>query len=173
MNNRPTILHLPGHLPYPITISSLLVNPDSPIRKHDGLLVYKFFAYETEVQDDDQTEKPVRKEMVEQFDSPWEGILTEWLVKEGTVVNSSKFAPSLFILVLMVVNLLSRLLNPVCTKFHSRIFAPYVEPIYQCKFPLLLARGNMCPVEITQAMYPLNPTFPCLTTTLTSKSHTM
>jgi RNA polymerase II subunit A-like phosphatase len=99
MNNRPTILHLPGHLPYPITISSLLVNPDSPIRKHDGLLVYKFFAYETEVQDDDQTEKPVRKEMVEQFDSPWEGILTEWLVKEGTIVNSSKFAPSLFIFI--------------------------------------------------------------------------
>jgi RNA polymerase II subunit A C-terminal domain phosphatase len=91
MNNRPTILHLPGHLPYPITISSLLVKPDSTIRKHDGLLVYKFFAYESEEQDD-QEEKPVRKERVEQFDSPWEGILTEWLVKEGTIVNSSKYA---------------------------------------------------------------------------------
>ena len=89
MNNRPTILHLPGHLPYPITISSLLVKPDSPIKKHDGLLVYKFFAFESEVQGD-RTERSVRREMVEQFDSPWEGILTEWLVEEGTIVHSSK-----------------------------------------------------------------------------------
>jgi RNA polymerase II subunit A C-terminal domain phosphatase len=89
MNNRPTTLHLPGHLPYPIIVSSLLVKPESPIKKHDGLLVYKFFVDESEEQDDQEV-KPVKKEMVEQFDSPWEGILTEWLVKEGTVVQSSK-----------------------------------------------------------------------------------
>src|SRR5271170_5521782 len=112
MNNRPTILHLPSHLPYPITISSLLVRPDSPIKKHDGLLVYKFFAYESEEQDD-QEEQPVRKERVEQFDSPWEGILTEWLVKEGTIVNSSKFPPIITV-VLTSVNLLSQLSNLVC-----------------------------------------------------------
>lgn len=133
MNNRPTILHLPGHLPYPITISSLLVKPDSPIKKHDGLLVYKFFAYESEEQDD-QEEQSVRKERVEQFDSPWEGILTEWLVKEGTVVNSSKFVP-IVLLVLTLVSLLSRLSNPACMKSRSRIFVPYVEPIYQCTTP--------------------------------------
>jgi hypothetical protein len=27
---------------------------------------------------------------VEQFDSPWEGILTEWHVKVGSVVSSSR-----------------------------------------------------------------------------------
>jgi len=107
MNNRPTILHLPGHLPYPITISSLLIKPDSPIKKHDGLVVYKFFAYESDEQDDHE-EQPVRKERVEQFDSPWEGILTEWLVKEGTVVNSSKCVSLLLSVVLTLVNLLSR-----------------------------------------------------------------
>jgi hypothetical protein len=32
----------------------------------------------------------VRKEMVEQFDSPWEGVLKEWFVKEGSVVSSSR-----------------------------------------------------------------------------------
>ena len=90
MNNRPTTLHLPGHLPFPITISSLLVKADSPIKKHEGLLVYKFFSYVSEEQDDSRREKQVRREMVEQFDSPWEGILTEWLVKEGSVIASSR-----------------------------------------------------------------------------------
>jgi hypothetical protein len=89
MNNRPTTLHLPGHLPYPITITSFLLKPDSPIKKHDGLLVYKFWSYVSEEQED-QEEKSVRKEMVEQFDSPWEGVLTEWLVKEGAVISSAR-----------------------------------------------------------------------------------
>lgn len=92
MNNRPTTLHLPGHLPYPITITSLLVKSDSPIKKHDGLLVYKFYATSsTEDQDDQDDREPERnQEMVDQFDSPWEGILTEWLVNEGAVIHSSR-----------------------------------------------------------------------------------
>jgi len=92
MNTRPTTLHLPGHLPYPITITSLLVQPDSPIKKHDGLLVYKFFVNVNEDRDDqdDQEQQPEKREMVEQFDSPWEGILTEWHVKVGSVVSSSR-----------------------------------------------------------------------------------
>jgi RNA polymerase II subunit A C-terminal domain phosphatase len=90
MNNRPTALNLPGHLPYPITITSLLVKPDSPIKKHDGLLIYKFFSQVSEEQEEDQDEKHVRKEMVEQFDSPWEGVLKEWHVKEGSVISSTR-----------------------------------------------------------------------------------
>lgn len=97
MNNRPTTLHLPGHLPFPITISSLLIKPDSPIKKHDSLLVYKFYSYVSEEQDDVEGEKQVRKEMVEQFDSPWEGILTEWLVKEGSIVSSARFLNPIFL----------------------------------------------------------------------------
>lgn len=98
MNNRPTTLRLPGHLPYPITITSLLVRPDSPIKKHDGLLVYKFYTTSSEEDRDDQDERePERnKEMVDQFDSPWEGILTEWLIKEGDTVHSSRFILLLF-----------------------------------------------------------------------------
>ena len=94
MNKRPTTLQLPAHLPYPITITSLLVKPDSLIRKHDVLLVYKFFAYVNEDRDDqdDQEEPPEKREMVEQFDSSWEGILTEWHVKVGSVISSSRFA---------------------------------------------------------------------------------
>lgn len=65
------------------------MGPGSPIKKHDGLLVYKFYSYVSEDGDDGE-DRPVRKEMVEQFDSPWEGVLTEWLVKEGTVVSSPR-----------------------------------------------------------------------------------
>jgi RNA polymerase II subunit A C-terminal domain phosphatase len=90
MNKRPTTLHLPGHLPFPITITSLLVKPDSQIKKHDGLLVYKFLATVSDDRDGEE-DTPVRKEMVEQFDSPWEGILTEWHITEGAVVSSSRF----------------------------------------------------------------------------------
>ena len=93
MNKSATTLHLPAHLPFPVTIASFLVTPGSSVRKHDGLLVYKFYV--TEEQDDDQDHPVlVRKEMVEQFDSPWEGILKEWLVKEGATVSSSRFGVS-------------------------------------------------------------------------------
>ena len=91
MNNRPTTLHLPSHLPFPITISSLLIKPDSPIKKHDRLLVYKFFSMVSEEQDDVEEERQVKKEMVEQFDSPWEGILSEWFLEEGSVVSSARY----------------------------------------------------------------------------------
>ena len=96
MNRLPTTLRLPSHLPFPITVTSFLVKPDSPIKKHDGLLVYKFFVYVSEEQDDDQRERLVKKEMVEQFDSPWEGTLTEWLIKEGAVVSSARHRSILF-----------------------------------------------------------------------------
>ena len=96
MDNPPRTQHLPGHLPFPVTITSLLVQPDTRIRKHDGLLVYKFFSYVSEDGDDGE-DRAVRKEMVEQFDSPWEGVLTEWFVKEGSVVASSRLAALLLL----------------------------------------------------------------------------
>jgi RNA polymerase II subunit A C-terminal domain phosphatase len=95
MNNSPTTLHLPGHLPFPITITSLLIKPGSPIKKHDGLLIYKFYVSEEQ---EDQEESTIRKEMVEQFDSPWEGILKEWLIKEGTTILSSRLLYFLLII---------------------------------------------------------------------------
>ena len=49
-------------------------------------------------EDDDEGHKQVRKEMVEQFDSPWEGILTEWLVQEGSVVASARSDSNSFFL---------------------------------------------------------------------------
>jgi RNA polymerase II subunit A-like phosphatase len=91
MNQRPTTLHLPGHLPFPITITSLLVQPDSAIEKHEPLLVYKFLPAVEEL-GGDVDDTPLQKEMVEQFDSPWEGVVTEWHVTEGTVVSSSKYS---------------------------------------------------------------------------------
>jgi RNA polymerase II subunit A C-terminal domain phosphatase len=90
MNNRPTTLNLPGHLPYPLTVTSLLVKPGAKIKKHEGLLVYKFRSYVSEDNDDLPDQKSVRKEMLDQFDSPWEGLLTHWLITEGTVVSSSR-----------------------------------------------------------------------------------
>jgi hypothetical protein len=140
MNNRPTTLHLPAHLPFPITISSLLAKPQDPIRKHDGLLVYKFYALETEEQDDDaEAPKQVTKEIFEQFDSPWEGIFNEWLVKEGTVVASARSAiPACCNCcetsahVVCLVNRFSRSSNLVSMKSRSWTSAPYVEQTCQC-----------------------------------------
>ena len=91
MNNRPTTLHLPAHLPFPITISSLLVTPRTPIRKHDGLLVYKFSTLESEERDaGSEGPKDVRRQIFEQFDSPWEGVFDKWFVEEGSVVTSAR-----------------------------------------------------------------------------------
>lgn len=71
------------------------MHPDTPIKKHDGLLVYKFFSNVTEDGDDGE-DRSVQKEMVEQFDSPWEGVLTEWFINEGSVISSSRLALLLF-----------------------------------------------------------------------------
>jgi len=89
MDNPPRTQHFPGHLPFPVTITSLLVPPGTAIKKHDGLLVYKFFSFVSEDGEDGE-DRTVRKEMVEQFDSPWEGVLKEWFVKEGSIVSSSR-----------------------------------------------------------------------------------
>src|SRR5579859_2576083 len=89
MNNRPTTLSLPGHLPYPITITSLLLQAETTVKKHDGLLVYKFIPRGEEEVEEGEERPPTVKETFEQFDSPWEGILTEWHVKEGSVVNNA------------------------------------------------------------------------------------
>jgi RNA polymerase II subunit A-like phosphatase len=99
MNERPTTLHFPGHLPFPITVTSLLVQPQSAIRKHDRLLVYKFVPnVSDELADGDNVS--IRKEMVEQFDSPWDGVVTEWHVSEGSVVHSSSYSLALVCLTL-------------------------------------------------------------------------
>lgn len=134
MNRAPTTLRLPSHLPFPLTVTSFLVKPDSPIRKHDSLLVYKFSAYVSEEQDEDQEEKRVRKEMVEQFDSPWEGILTEWLIEEGAVVSSARYT-SILLSELSLVNLLSQSSNHVYTRSLSKTSVRFVGPIYQCTCP--------------------------------------
>ena len=170
MNRAPTTLRLPSHLPFPLTVTSFLLKPDCPIKKHDGLLVYKFSAYVSEEQDEDQEEKRVRKEMVEQFDSPWEGILTEWLIEEGAVVSSARYA---FILLseLSLVNLLSQSLNHVYMRSLTRTSVRFVEQIYQCT-----ARRHATltsPDAIILATCLLNPTSPCRTTTLTSKLRMM
>jgi RNA polymerase II subunit A-like phosphatase len=95
MNERPTTLHFPGHLPFPITVTSLLVQPQSAIRKHDRLLVYKFVPNNViEEQSDVENISIPNKEMVDQFDSPWDGVVTEWHVKEGSVVHSSSYSSS-------------------------------------------------------------------------------
>jgi|SRR5579859_4283689 len=95
MDNPPRTQHFPGHLPFPITITSLLVRPGTPIRKHDGLLVYKFISNVMEDGEDGE-DRSVQKEMVEQFDSPWEGVLTDWFIKEGSVISSSRLVALLF-----------------------------------------------------------------------------
>lgn len=180
MNNRPTTLHLPAHLPFPITISSLLASPQDPIRKHDGLLVYKFYALESEEQDDDSdAPKQVTKEIFEQFDSPWEGIFHGWLVEEGTVVASARCA------IPACCNCCERSADVVCVQStrslrHRTLSARNLVQGHLCHMwnrlvnvqPRLTALTSATE-KTTPATSPLNPTSPCPMITLTSKSPTM
>jgi RNA polymerase II subunit A C-terminal domain phosphatase len=118
MNNKsPTTLHLPGHLPFPVTITSLLIKSGSTIKKHEGLLVYKFVVSENGEDDGESSSSGkerssiMRKEMFEQFDSSWEGTIKEWYVKEGATISSSRsvlFILFFYALRLMCVYLVNR-----------------------------------------------------------------
>ncbi|KAG4302701.1 hypothetical protein PCK1_001056 [Pneumocystis canis] len=87
MNQEPTYIYLPPSLRYPVTIVSVQMKEHHSVRKHDALLSYKYQGAFTEY-DEDGSERVVAREYVEVFQSPIEGVIETWFVKEGMVIDN-------------------------------------------------------------------------------------
>ncbi|KAK5993080.1 RNA polymerase II subunit A C-terminal domain phosphatase [Cladobotryum mycophilum] len=72
---------LGSRLHYPITITKLLKSPGDIVKKQETIIEYKF-TWRRKIGDDTWTDETTYTE----FDSPAEGILKEWRIKEGMVV---------------------------------------------------------------------------------------
>lgn len=70
-------------LHYPITITKLLKSPGDSIKKQESIIEYKF-TWRRKINDDEWSDETTYTE----FDSPAEGILKEWRVKEGMVIGA-------------------------------------------------------------------------------------
>ncbi|EEB06244.2 CTD phosphatase Fcp1 [Schizosaccharomyces japonicus yFS275] len=88
MTNGDTSIKFPGSLNYPVEISSRLVKTGDYVKKHEPLLLYRFYGKVEEDQEDGTTQL-VDRVFVEQFESPVEGELTRWIVEEGDQVNNA------------------------------------------------------------------------------------
>lgn len=77
------VVPLGSRLHYPITITKLLKSPGDKIKKQESIVEYKF-SWRRKVNDDTWTDETTYTE----FDSPAEGVLKEWRIKEGMVINA-------------------------------------------------------------------------------------
>jgi RNA polymerase II subunit A-like phosphatase len=71
-----------SRLHYPITITKLLKSPGDSIKKQENIIEYKF-TWKRKVGDDSVDETTYTE-----YDSPAEGILKEWRVREGQVISA-------------------------------------------------------------------------------------
>ncbi|GAA5883837.1 hypothetical protein JCM16303_007405 [Sporobolomyces ruberrimus] len=78
----PTALHLPSNLPFPLTIHRLHSPPNSQVEKTQAILTYSYVPVKP-----DQEGK--RERVVESWDSPVQGIVVKWDIKEGQHVQDS------------------------------------------------------------------------------------
>jgi RNA polymerase II subunit A-like phosphatase len=78
----------PPHLHYPITIVDLLCSRDGEIQRSAPLFSY---FYETTVTEADKYGEPkeVKKKFPARFNSTTDGVISEWFVKAGTVIQRS------------------------------------------------------------------------------------
>jgi RNA polymerase II subunit A C-terminal domain phosphatase len=77
------VVYLGTRLRYPITITKLLKKPGDTIKKQENIVEYKF-SWKREVNQDEWIDQTTYTE----FDSPAEGILREWRIEEGMVINA-------------------------------------------------------------------------------------
>lgn len=77
------VVSLGTRLRYPITITKLLKKPGDTIKKQENIVEYKF-SWKREVNQDEWIDQTTYTE----FDSPAEGVLKEWRIKEGMVINA-------------------------------------------------------------------------------------
>lgn len=74
---------LGSRLHYPITVTKLLKSPGDSIKKQETIVEYKF-TWRRKVGDDEWVDETTYTE----FDSPAEGKLKEWRIKEGSVISA-------------------------------------------------------------------------------------
>jgi RNA polymerase II subunit A-like phosphatase len=81
-------LSLGTQLRYPITITKLLKQPGEPIKKQDKILQYSF-KWEKEVGDPFGETWKETISTIADWDSPVDGKITRWKIKEGTIIHSN------------------------------------------------------------------------------------
>jgi RNA polymerase II subunit A-like phosphatase len=77
------VVSLGSRLHYPITITKLLKSSGDSIKKQETIIEYKF-TWRRKVSDDEWADETTYTE----YDSPAEGKLKEWRIKEGMVINA-------------------------------------------------------------------------------------
>ncbi|CAM1503588.1 Fc.00g011790.m01.CDS01 [Cosmosporella sp. VM-42] len=77
------VVPLGSRLHYPITITKLLKQPGDKIKKQESIIEYKF-TWRRKVNDDEWVDETTYTE----FDSPAEGVLKAWKLREGMVVGA-------------------------------------------------------------------------------------
>jgi len=78
----PTPLCLPSSLPFPLTIHRLHSSPNSQVNKTQQILTYSYLQPKP-------NEQGKRERQVESWDSPVEGQLVKWDIKEGQILMDS------------------------------------------------------------------------------------
>ncbi|KAJ6443591.1 glucose transporter-like protein [Purpureocillium lavendulum] len=77
------VVSLGSRLHYPITVTKLLKAPGDSIKKQENIIEYKF-TWRRRVGDDEWTDETTYTE----FDSPAEGRLKDWRIREGQVIGA-------------------------------------------------------------------------------------
>lgn len=80
------LLSLGTKLKYPITINKLLKRPGDEIEKQQPILEYKF-NWTTTVTDEYGEDEELPQTTIVGWDSPAEGTLTKWKIREGQVIE--------------------------------------------------------------------------------------
>jgi RNA polymerase II subunit A-like phosphatase len=83
----------PQHLRYPITVVDLLRKENEDIKRSAPLFSY---YYETTVTERDEFGEPkeVKKRFPERFNSTTAGVITEWHIKNGTIIRRPGYVAS-------------------------------------------------------------------------------
>ncbi|KAL6866431.1 CTD phosphatase Fcp1 [Amphichorda felina] len=77
------VFHLGTRLHYPITVTKLLKSPGDTIKKQENIIEYKF-SWRRRISDDEWVDETTYTE----YDSPAEGTLKEWRIREGMVISA-------------------------------------------------------------------------------------
>ncbi|KAK9473988.1 uncharacterized protein V1510DRAFT_362099 [Dipodascopsis tothii] len=82
-----TEIKLPDSLGYPITIIKRLVSPGDNVVQHTQIFSYKYWTTVTENPDLDDEDIDVPTQMIENYESPIEGVVGDWHVYDGDVIH--------------------------------------------------------------------------------------
>jgi hypothetical protein len=126
----------PGHAPAKIV--KLLTSPGQTVEKYSTpLLIYECDFTET-IQLPSSSELPIHSTVVKktrfELESPFEGVLSEFIVKAGDTVQQGQVLLSTHILE----NVWLGSLNPVDMLFNSMDYAHYVVKMCPCKLMIHL-----------------------------------